>query len=263
LGKFGDKLRTASKLYYLGMEISMRFSSEAGCFKRSESNNQGGQKQNEKKLNKAAAFLLLTALAFVPGCSGKKDQKAVIDALNKSMNRDRIMLDLPLGRVGQACANSNIEHKPVPEQATYAGAQKAGLITITPDGPDFWKVELVNPSPQMAEALKKAAHYTMDGCDSMAFSFPVGYKAVSEVRNISKVDDSQSEVEFTWKWTLASWGTKFAGALTPQELAGLNDHLKNPGLDHQRDPSFNIADMAQTGALQTAKKTLSKYEINR
>jgi hypothetical protein len=83
------------------------------------------------------------------------------------------------------------------------------------------------------------------------------------VRNIRKVDDDQSEVEFTWKWTLAPWGTKFVGALSTQELAGLNEHLKNPSLDRQRDPSFNIADIAQTGALQTAKKLLSKYEINR
>ena len=110
------------------------------------------------------------------------------------------------------------------------------------------------------EALKTAAHNTMDGCDSIWFSFSVAYKSVSEVRNFQKVDGDQSEVEFTWKWTLAQWGTKFVSVLSPQELAGLNDHLKNPALDRQRDPSFNIADMTKTGTPQTAKKTLSKYE---
>jgi hypothetical protein len=30
------------------------------------------------------------------------------------------------------------------------------LITIAPDGPGFWKVELVNPKPEVVEHLKKA-----------------------------------------------------------------------------------------------------------
>ncbi len=221
------------------------------------------QKRREKRTSRLSVLFPVTLIVLAAGCSGKKDQKALIDVLNKSMNRDRIMLDLPLGRVGQACANSNIEAKPVPEQAIYFAAQKAGFITITPDGAGFWKVELVNPSPQVTEALKTAAHNTMDGCDLMRFSFSVAYKSVSEVRNIRKVDGDQSEVEFTWKWTLAQWGTKFVSTLSPQELAGLNDHLKNPALDRQRDSSFNIADMTKTGALQTAQKTLSKYEIDR
>jgi hypothetical protein len=221
------------------------------------------QKRREKRTSRLSVLFPVTLIVLAAGCSGKKDQKALIDVLNKSMNRDRIMLDLPLGRVGPACADSNIEAKPVPEQAIYSAAQKAGFITITPDGPGFWKVELVSPSPQVAEGLKKAAHNTMDGCDSTWLSFSVAYKSVSEVRNIRKVDGDQSEVEFTWKWTLAQWGTKFFNTLNPQELAGLNDHLKNPALDRQRDSSFNIADMTKTGALQTAKKTLSKYEIDR
>jgi hypothetical protein len=218
------------------------------------------QKRRKKGTCRLFVFFPVALIVLAAGCSGKKDQKTVIDVLNKSMSRDRIMLDLPLGRVGQACANSNIEAKPVPEQAIYFAAQKAGFITITPDGAGFWKVELVNPSPQVMEALKTAAHNTMDGCDSIWFSFSVAYKSVSEVRNFQKVDGDQSEVEFTWKWTLAQWGTKFVSVLSPQELAGLNDHLKNPALDRQRDPSFNIADMTKTGTPQTAKKTLSKYE---
>ena len=233
------------------------------CFERGLSNEHRIQTRRGKRTRKLSVLFPVTLIVLAAGCSGKKDQKALIDVLNKNMNRDRIMLDLPLGRVGHACANPNIEAKPVPEQAIYSAAQKAGFITITPDGADFWKVELVNPSPQTAEALKTAAHNTMDGCDSMSFAFSVAYKAVSEVRNIRKVDDDKSEVEFTWKWTLAQWGTKFVGVLSPQELAGLNDHLKNPSLNRQRDPSFNIADMAQTGVLQTAKIILSKYEMNR
>ena len=231
--------------------------------KRSASVERSIRKRREKRAERLFVFFLLALVVLAAGCSGKKDQKALIDVLNKSMNRDRIMLDLPLGRVGPACADSNIEARPVPEQAIYSGAQKAGLITITADGAGFWKVELLNPTPQVAEAVRTAAHKTIDGCDSIWFSFSVAYKSVSEVRNVRKVDGDQSEVEFTWKWTLAQLGTKLVGALSPQELAGLNDHLKNPALDRHRDPSFNIADMAQTGALQTAKKTLSKYEIDR
>ena len=232
-------------------------------FKRSASVERSIQKRREKRTGRLFVFFPLALVVLAAGCSGKKDQKALIDVLNKSMNRDRIMLDLPLGRVGPACADSNIEARPVPEQAIYSDAQKAGLITITADGAGFWKVELLNPTPQVAEAVRTAAHKTIDGCDSIWFSFSVAYKSVSEVRNVRKVDGDQSEVEFTWKWTLAQLGTKLVGALSPQELAGLNDHLKNPALDRHRDPSFNIADMAQTGALQTAKKTLSKYEIDR
>jgi hypothetical protein len=236
----------------------MLIGDEMKCFKRSTLAKHCGQKRNKRRASRLSVRLLITLILLAAGCSGKKDQKTMIDALNKSMNRDRIMLALPLGRVGKACADSNIESKPVPEQAIYADTQKAGLITIAPDGSDFWKVELVNPSPQIAEALKKAAHKTKDGCDSMAFSFSVAYKAVSEVRNVRKVDDGQSEVEFTWKWTLATLGTKFVSSLSSQELAELNDHLENPVLDQHRDPSFNIADMAQTGAPQSMKVVLRK-----
>jgi hypothetical protein len=240
----------------------MLFDAETKCSKRTESTSRSGQK-NEKRLGELSAFLLVALFVLVAGCSGKIDQKALIDVLNKSMNRDRIMLYMPLGRVGQACSDLKLESKPIPEQAVYADAQKAGLISITPDGAGFWKVELLNPSPQIADALKGTSHNTKDGCDSMWLRFSVAYKAVADVRNIRKVNDDQSEVEFTWKWTLAPFGTKFVSALSPQELVGLNDYLKNPALDDHRDPSFNIADMAQTGTLQSAKKSLSKYEINR
>jgi hypothetical protein len=240
----------------------MLLADETECFKRGASVKQGNQ-QSERRISRLSVFLLATLFVLAAGCSGKKDQKAMIDALNKSMNRDRIMLNLPLGRVGKACADPNIESGPVPEQTVYADAQKAGLITITPDGAGFWKVEWANPTSQMAEFLKKASHNTIDGCDSRSFSFSVAYKAVTQIQNVRKVNDDQAEVEFTWKWTLGSFGTKLVSGLSSQELAGLNEHLKNLALDPQRDPSFNIADMAQTGAPQTAKQTLSKYEINR
>ncbi|HZU31058.1 MAG TPA: hypothetical protein VFB79_08090 [Candidatus Angelobacter sp.] len=236
----------------------MRFSGETERSKRSESINQDGQKQDGKKLNKMAAVLLLTIFALVSGCSGKKDQKAIIDALNKGMNHDRIMVYLPLGRVGPACSSLNVESKPVPDQVVYAGAQKAGLITITPDGPNFWKVELVNPTPQMTDAFKRVSHNTKDGCDAMALSFSIANKKVAEIQNVHKIADNQSEVEFTWKWTLVSFGPKFVNALSSRELAGLNEHLRNPVLDQHFDPSFNIADMAQTGAPQTAKMIVTK-----
>lgn len=241
----------------------MRFSGDTGCSKSSESTNRGGQEQNGKRLDKAAAFLLLTVLAFVPGCSGKKNQKSLIDVLNKSMGHDRVMLYLPLGREGQACSDLKLEPKPVPDQVVYAAAQKAGLITIKPDGPDFWKIESVEISPAMAEVLKRAAHNTKDGCDSIGISSTIAYKAASEIQNIRKVDDDQSEVEFTWKWTLTPYGAKFVNKLSQQELVALNGHLNNPSLNEQSGPTFNIADMAHTGAVQTAKKILSKYEMNR
>ena len=235
----------------------MLLADETECFKRGASVKQGNQ-QIERRPSRLSVLLLVTIVLLVAGCSGKKDQKAVIDALNKSMNRDRIMLALPLGRVGKACADSNIESKPVPEQVIYADAQKAGLITITPDGAGFWKVEWVNPSSQMADFLKKASHNTIDGCDSRSFSFSVAYKAVIQIQNVRKVDNNQTEVEFTWKWTLGSFGTKLVSGLSSQELAELDDHLKNPVLDQQHDSSFNITDMAQPGAPHTAKMLLSK-----
>lgn len=237
----------------------MLLGNETECFKRGISVDQSNQRQS-KGTSRLAKFVLIAFLALLAGCSGKKDQKAMIDAINKSMNQDRIMVYLLRGHVSPKCSGSWIEAKPIPEQIVYSAAQKAGLITITPDGPDFWNVELVNPSPMVVEGMKRSAHTTDNGCDATIYGMSVAYKAVADVVNVGQEKDGKSEVEFTWKWTVepTTQGAKLANALSPQERAELNDHLKNPVLDHQHDPSFNVTDMAQSGAPHTAKMVLSK-----
>ncbi|SRR5258707_1872714 len=208
-------------------------------------------------ISKISSLLIIGLLAFAVGFSGEKDTKGITDALNLSMNKDSIKLVYAIGRVNGKCS-SFTKLEPIPAQIDFIAAQKAGLVTIVPDGPDFWEVELANAKPQVLENLKKAKYNEKDGCRSLAMLDTVATKSVVEVKNIYEVTSQKSEVEFTWKWVLAPTGVKLIDNLSQKELSQLNNNLRNPALLMQHDETFNLTDIKQSSTPHPGKKTLKK-----
>jgi hypothetical protein len=202
-------------------------------------------------------LLIIGLLVFAVGFSGENDTKAITDALNLSMNKDSIKLVYLIGRVNGKCG-SFTKLEPIPAQIDFIAAQKAGLVTIAPDGPDFWKVELANAKPQVLENLKKAKYNEKDGCRSLSMLDTVATKSVVEVKNIHEVTSQKYEVEFTWKWVLAPTGVKLIDNLSQKESAQLNNNLRNPALLMQHDETFNLTDIRQSTTPRPGTKVLKK-----
>jgi hypothetical protein len=206
---------------------------------------------------RVSSLVLVVLLIFTVGFSNETDTKAITDVLNLSMNKDSIKLVYVIGRVNGKCS-SFTKLEPIPEQIEFIAAQKAGLVTIAPDGPDFWDVELANAKPQVLENLKKAKYNEKDGCRSLTMFDTVATKSVVEIKNIYEVTSQKSEVEFTWKWVLAPTGVKLIDNLSQKELSQLNNDLKNPALLMKHDETFNLMDMKQSTMPRSEKKMLKK-----
>jgi hypothetical protein len=203
------------------------------------------------------SLVLVILLIFTAGFSNETDTKAITDALNLSMNKDSIKLVYAIGRVTGKCTAFG-KQDPIPAQIDFMAAQKAGLVTIAPDGPDFWKVELANAKPQVLENLKKAKYNEKDGCRSLTMLDTVATKSFVDIKSIYEVTTQKSEVEFTWKWVLAPTGVKLIDNLSQKELAQLNDNLRNPALLMRHDETFNLTDIRQSTTPRPGKKMLKK-----
>jgi hypothetical protein len=210
-----------------------------------------------RNLTRLSGLFIIVLLIFAVGFADGKDTKAITDVLNLSMNKDSIKLVYVIGRVNGKCS-SFTKLEPIPAQIEFIAAQKAGLVTIAPDGPDFWDVELANAKPQVLENLKKAKYNEKDGCRSLGMLDTVATKSVVEIKNVYEVTSQKSEVEFTWKWVLAPTGIKLIDNLSQKELSELNDHLKNPALLMRHDTTFNLMDMKQSTMPRSEKKMLKK-----
>lgn len=202
-------------------------------------------------------LLLGLAAGFLLGCSGSKDKKAAIEAINKGMRKEALSLHVLVGRVSPRCAPivHASDNQDLPAVTEYQAAEKGGLISITPDGPGFWKVELVDPKPGLVEALKNAHHYGQDGCDYISFGSSVAEKSVADII-LHEIGSEKAEAEFTWKWTLTPFGTRLVDNLSAQQRAQVNGKLGTARL--QSDPTFDLADITQSSALHPGKKPLKK-----
>lgn len=207
----------------------------------------------------AVLALLVITLSLLAGCSRGQSQKAAVEALNKDLKHDTVELYLVIGRVSHKCAPivGLVDNPDLTKVIEFQAAQKAGLITITPDGPGFWKVELVNPTPIVATALQKVRHNVEGGCDYIIFGLAVASKTVVDMVNLQEITGQTAEAEFTWKWVLAPAGVKLVDSLSEQERIQLSPHIERLRL-FTPDPTFNLADMTAINASHQDKKTLKK-----
>jgi hypothetical protein len=165
------------------------------------------------------------------------------------------------GRISPSCAPiaGLTEKGDLTAVFKYQAAQKAGLVTITPDGPGFWKVETTDP--KYAEFLKKARYGGLNGCSFVASGLFVAWKSVADITNIHEISGEKSEVEFTWKWELSPVGEKLVNGLDEQERARLGADLESR--DHGKpDPTFSLVDMKQNSTPRSGKATLKKSGDN-
>jgi hypothetical protein len=204
-----------------------------------------------------ALVSLLISLLLLTGCSGGQDKKAAIEAINKGMRKEALSVHVLLGRVSPKCAP--IVHARGNQDLTtvtdYQAAEKGGLISMTPDGPGFWKVELVNPKPGLVEALKNSHRYGKDGCDYVLFNFSVAEKSVADI-NLHEISSEKAEAEFTWKWVLTPLGVRLVDSLNAQQRAQVNADLETSRL--QSDPTFDLSDITQSSSPHPGKKSLKK-----
>jgi hypothetical protein len=204
-------------------------------------------------------FLLLMSLGLLAGCSHGRSEQAAIEALNQSFKHDPLVLSLDIGRVSGQCAPipGLVETPELTNVMEYRAAQKAGLINITQDGPGFWKVELVNPSPKLVSILAKARHIMKGGCDYQIIALTVASKSVVDLISLQPITSEKFDAVFTWKWSLQPDGVKLVDNLSEQERVQLAPHVErvNPLL-HQS--TFNLADMTASTTPHQDKKTLKK-----
>jgi hypothetical protein len=204
------------------------------------------------------AVLLTVSLLFT-GCSGGKDKDAAAQAINKRLRRDALHLLVYIGRVSAKCTPivGFEENQDLANVTQDHAAQKAGLISIAPDGPAFWKVDLVNPKPEIVEHLKTVTRHPKDGCDDLLWGFNVASKS-AEVVNLRKITDQKMEVDFTWKWKLEPDGVKLVDALSQQERNQTTPYLEVVSRRGKHDPSFNLGNIDQSSTPQPGKMALKK-----
>jgi len=216
-------------------------------------------KTRPPRLSLIAMLPFLIVVAALNGCSRGRSEKAAIEALNQSFKHDPLVLRLYIGRVGSQCTPivGLVRTPDLTSVVEYRAAQKSGLINIAQDGPGFWKVSLISPSPKLAAALAKAPHIMKGGCDDQSVALPVASRAVVDLVSLQPVTSEKSAAIFTWKWTLEPDGVKLVDNLSDQERLELAPQIErvNPLL---RQSSFNLGDMTASTEPHQDKATLKK-----
>lgn len=189
---------------------------------------------------------LLALLGFLLGCSsGKLDRKIAAKEIQSHFNGNQSTIVVEVGRVSSHCAYVN--QKDGREVAQDLNPQtslrtevaiKAGYVTATPDGAEFWQVNLTDKGRRVQDPswqVSGAYHNQLKGCDYRFSSFPVANPELVSITGISG-SEAEPDVDFEWKWTPTELGVNLRenGAvysqLTPQQREALSSEI-------QRDPS--------------------------
>jgi hypothetical protein len=152
-----------------------------------------------------------------------------------------------VGRIGPACLLD-----PTTDLA-YVAARKAGIISVTPDGGGFWKVDLVGVMPQD----KPDSNQPSEGCDYHGVVEPLATRSVAQVSRVQQLSDGTAEADLAWEWSLTSHGRQLVNALSHSELKDLDAYIRNP-LAGEAGASFHLADVSASTAPHTTKRTLKR-----
>jgi hypothetical protein len=105
--------------------------------------------------------------------------------------------------------------QPTPEDLTpekhveIVIAGLAGYLTVTPDGPDFWRLTLTDKGKAAASKMEHFRladdHNTLNSCDYRTFMFPVAAMEILKVTGISGEQDARM-VDFEWRWKPTEFG---------------------------------------------------------
>lgn len=183
------------------------------------------------------------------------------EIIDKSLKGTMVGVTLELGRVGTRCASeaADVYNYNPSKKIEFIAAEKAGVIKITPDGAEFWKVEPVDPKPPFVEAMKKVPHKVANGCDYQRFSFLVARKSIVDVARVNPLTEDTAEVEFSWRWVPTVPFAKLAEQLSPDQQKELEAYFSRI-VPPQNDPHFSVSDIRSNAQPGYGKRTLKKSD---
>jgi hypothetical protein len=167
-------------------------------------------------MRKARSLLLICFLfsLMIPGCSKDKlDRETAKAAIDKKLRGMNVGLTVTTGRVGSHCytmqaGSETIDMDGNPEKGPDSRAAiKAGYLSSTPDGKDFWKVELTPKGQAFAQAENKKpfGHEEKNGCATDNYSLPAAWPTLVEIDAISE-GEQEPEVKYYWTWHVTDLG---------------------------------------------------------
>jgi hypothetical protein len=154
-------------------------------------------------------FLLLCLLT---ACSGSKmmDNKTATERVEYYLKYQHSSIVVEIGRVAKDCGTKLYEGQEASlgvdpsSDVSILVNQAAGYISVVPDGPDFWKIELTEKG-KAAVIGNPFPEPPLKGCDFHNVRLIVGTPELVRVTGVT-ADERNPEVEYLWKWNLTELG---------------------------------------------------------
>jgi hypothetical protein len=201
--------------------------------------------------------VVLGALLSARASEVSKDAAAPV--VSKYLQSMGVGVLVTLGRVGTKCAdNDQVKNFDPTRDIQFVAGQKAGFLTITPDGPDFWKVELTEVKPAFAEAMKKVRHKIANGCDYQDFLFGIARRSLVEIINVKPLTATTAEVQYTWKWEPFPSFAKLAEQLSPEQQSDLEKYIAK-WVAPQNNLHFRVTDV-HGDEIRSGRRTLKLFD---
>ncbi|HWX56668.1 MAG TPA: hypothetical protein VN176_18950 [Verrucomicrobiae bacterium] len=172
------------------------------------------------------------------GCStGALDRDAALKKIKAKTEGD-IELRVAAGRVGSHCGffelggQKSINNTDPTTEIAAIVAVKAGYVTVTPDGKDYWQVNLTEKG-RASMTHESFGHTVSAGCNYQYVKFLVARDQAVEVRGVAAAtnDGTMCEVHYVWKWVSSDLGKSLQEdgsvykQLTPQQQKELRGDL--------------------------------------
>lgn len=156
-------------------------------------------------------LLLLLLAALLLGCSITGfDKKTATQMLGYRLGLGTRGLVVSIGRVGSNCryGDGRVGNDLTPSKDIVTiTAQRAGLVTVKPDGPHYWKVELTDKGKPLSNLERMRSHFvrnTANGCNFEPAAFDI---ATSQLVSVDSVKGMLPvTVEYEWKWRVTPLG---------------------------------------------------------
>jgi len=158
-------------------------------------------------------WYLVLLLCMLPGCSiGKLDTQTATQEIQSRFKLNNSSIIITVGRVSEHCilyTENGVEHergiKPEQDIDTVVGL-KAGYLTVTRDGGDFWKISLTEKGKTAHDSSwSDPTPNTSNGCDYQDYGFVVARPELVGVTGISG-DRNMARVDYQYKWVPTELG---------------------------------------------------------
>jgi hypothetical protein len=209
---------------------------------------------------KVPAAVLAVMCSLLGGCSSGL-KKTAAEAIDKSFMETSATVsgNIYYGRVGDKCedlAKHVLNLNPTTE-ASYVAVEKAGVISVTADGPDYWKIDILSLTPEARERINGNVHPAANGCDYHPVLVAWARKSVVEVTRMNPITNETVEVEYKWKRALTPNGEKLVNRLSSSQLTDVYWRNYAPP---QPDSRFTFRDLADSTAPRDGKAMLKKVK---